>query len=138
MVARIFLTMTGLMYVGLALFCTILPEQASETVHLQMNGAGGRSELTTVYGGLIMGMAMVCLVPLFRPAYTKTSLLACLLLHAGMASFRVLSLILYAGALQQIWPLAAEEILFFVLSLAVWLTSSFDNHSAENRTPAES
>jgi len=131
MVARIFLTLTGLMYVGLALYCTIFPEQASETVHLEMNGPGGRSELTTVYGGLILGMALVCLLPLLRPTYTKTSLLACLLLHTGMASFRVLSLVAYPGALQQIWPLAGEEILFFLLSLGVWLTSSFPNDPAE-------
>ncbi|MBB02874.1 MAG: hypothetical protein ACE37I_11845 [Rubinisphaera brasiliensis] len=131
MVAKIFLTLTGLMYAGLALYCTIAPGKASDTVNLGMNGMGGKSEFTTVYGGLEMGMALVFLMPLLQAGYTKSSLLACLLIHGCLVAFRLFSFTQYPGAFQHVRTLAIGEIVILLLSIAVWFGSSF------NTTPVE-
>ncbi|MCG6154355.1 hypothetical protein [Rubinisphaera margarita] len=116
-----FLVLVGLLYAGLSLYCAFQPVKASQTVHLGLNGPGGRSEFLTVYGGLEMGMALFFLMPVIVPSFSRPALWACLLIHGCLVLFRAISLMLYQGAFAEVRSVTIGEWVVFGASLALVL-----------------
>jgi len=118
--ARLFLTVVGLIYFSLACWCAAAPETTSRAVGFSLQSGSGQSEFLVVYGGLEFGLGLVFLWPLYRPCETRFSLRACLIVHGSLVLFRAISFVLFAGIDRTTYVLAATEWMIFLLSLAVW------------------
>ncbi|QDT71101.1 DUF4345 family protein [Lacipirellula limnantheis] len=120
MISRIFLTVVGILYAGLAIYCAVAPQKAADTVGLEMKGGSGRSEFLTVYGGLEMGMAVFFLWGAWRPEHARSAVLACLAIHACLVLFRGASFAMFAGIAPPTYKLAVGEWVIFLASIGVW------------------
>lgn len=120
LIARIYLAVVGLLYAGLAFYCSLKPGAAAAKVGFERLGDSGKSEFLTVYGGLEFGLALVLLAPVVRPATTAYALFACLAVHGSLVAFRAVSVVLYRDISPFTTRLAVGEWVIFLLSLAVW------------------
>ena len=68
-----------------------------------------------------MGMALVFLLPWYDASFTRSSLLAAVLIHGCLVAFRMTSVVLYPGAFAATQSLAIGEIVIFALALLLWL-----------------
>lgn len=55
---RSILLAVGLLYLGLGVWCFLLPDLAAGSVGFGLEGASGRSEFLVVYGGLEVGLGL--------------------------------------------------------------------------------
>ena len=113
---RIFLAAVGSMYLYLAGWCSLMPEQTSGLVGFDLRPGSGQSEFLAVYGGLEFGIACVFLLPLWRPMQLESSLLACLIIHAGLVLFRSAGFVLFSGIQPMTYKLAVGEWLIFLVA----------------------
>jgi len=120
MMTRIYLLLTGLTYLGLAIWCTVAPESTSRKVGFSLNGDSGASEFMTVYGGLEFGLALILLLPFVRPEMESFSLLSCLLIHGSLVLFRGASLMIYRDFGSFTGRLAVCEWVILLAGLAVY------------------
>lgn len=120
MIAKLFLTFIGLMYVGLSVWCAAKPAAASAKVGLMRSAGQGESEFLVIYGGLELGLAIVFLLPWFKPDTLPTILLICLIIHGCLVMFRLASFAIYSGFSSMTFSLAVGEVIIFGISL--WLT----------------
>lgn len=116
MVAKVFLTIVGVAYAGLAIWCSLFPKQTSAIVGFDLKPGSGQSEFLTVYGGLEMGLAILFLWPLLRPEHTAFALFACLAVHACLVVFRTIGFFAYPGIASGTYQLAAVEWLIFLVA----------------------
>jgi hypothetical protein len=117
MITRIFLTCVGLMYVLLALWCTLSPATTSNKVGFERLGGSGRSEFLVIYGGLELGLALVFLMPWYNRSFTEASIWACVLVHGCLVIFRTISYFLYSDISAMTHRLAIGEWVLFVGAL---------------------
>jgi hypothetical protein len=120
---RIFLTIVGVLYLYLAIWCSVRPESTSTLVGFELQPGSGQSEFLTVYGGLEFGMALCFLLPLRHPEMTRYSLLCCLLIHASLVAFRSVGFLLYSDIQTLTVKLASGEWVIFLSSLCAYVTS---------------
>jgi hypothetical protein len=119
--SRIFLALTGALYLYLAIWCSIRPADTSRLVGFQLQPGSGQSEFLTVYGGLEFGLALVLLWPLVDRTVTRRILVCCFLIHASLVAFRTAGFVLYTDIQAMTWKLAAGEWVLFLLSGALLL-----------------
>lgn len=110
----VFLSIVGVAYIVLGLWCAALPESTARAVGFELLHAGGRSEFFTVYGGMELGFGLVFLLPLLDRSTLKTVLLVCMLVHGGLVCFRGISLLLDSAVPTLTWMLAVTEWLIFL------------------------
>ena len=114
---KTFLTMVGVTYLCLAVWCALQPVGTSQAIGFQIASGSGHSEYLTVYGGLQFGLGLLFLWPLIRNAYVESTLRLCLVIHGSIVGFRTLSF----GIYQDIHPvtiyLAVGEWCLFILSV---------------------
>ena len=115
---KIFLTLVGLLYAALAIWCSVAPQTTSGKVGFELKPGTGESEFLTIYGGLEMGLALVLLLPLVRNEFLFNSLLACLLIHACLVTFRTIGFFLYSDLSRMTYLLAAGEWIILLVSIA--------------------
>ena len=117
--ARVYLAVVGLLYIVLALWCSIEPKQTSQQVGFTLNGDSGSSEFITIYGGLEFGMALIFLLPLIRAEATRFALLNCLVIHGSLVVFRAATLLIYRDVGATTAKLAIGEWVIFLLGLVL-------------------
>lgn len=123
MISRIYLTAAALMYIGLAIYCSVAPQKASETVHLDRIGVGGKSEFLVIYGGLELAMAAIFLLPYTKLLSDRQSLWILVLIHAILVIFRTASIALYGMPPASTQKLAIGEWVVLISGILVlWLT----------------
>ncbi len=120
MPAKIYLTVIGLLYLGLALWCTLSPATTSRKVGFEMIGGSGRSEFMTVYGGLEFGLALVFLLPWVNRDWTGFALASCLLIHGALVIFRTASFVRYSEFESLTRNLAIGEWVILIAGLVIW------------------
>lgn len=125
--ARIYLTIVGLLYAALAVWCVTAPVTTAAKVGFTLDEDTGRSEFMTVYGGLEFGLALVFLLPLIRSGATSLALLNCILIHASLVVFRVASLLMYREAGSTTYKLAGGELLILLAGVCVWYFTSAES-----------
>lgn len=108
------------MYVLLGVYCSILPSRASKAVGLEITPGSGQSEFLTVYGGLEVGLGLIFLWPLFRPAELEFALRACLIVHACLVLFRTIGFVVYTNFDPTTYKLAAGEWVILLFSAFLW------------------
>ena len=119
MLIKIYLTVVGLIYAALAVWCAVDPETTSQKVGFSLSGGSGQSEFLTVYGGLEFGMALMFLSPWFKDEFTLPMLWACLLVHASLVLFRTAGFLLFTNLEGMTYRLAIGEWVIFLLALIV-------------------
>ena len=120
--SKIFLTLCGVLYAGLAIWCSVAPAVTSSKVGFEIKPGTGQSEFLAVYGGLEMGIALIFLLPLFRSEYLNSSLLACVLIHVCLVVFRTIGFGLYTGFTPMTYKLALGEWIILILGLiCLWM-----------------
>lgn len=124
MIVKAFLTLVGVLYLVLALWCTALPAKTSQHVGFALQGGSGQSEFMAVYGGLEFGMALLFLLPLVRPDSTSVVLLACLLIHGSLVLFRSAAFLRFDDIGSTTITLAIVEWVLALGSLTLWLRRS--------------
>lgn len=117
---RIFLAVIGLVYVGLSIWCAFMPERTSKAVGFTLDRGAGQSEFLTVYGGLEMALGLLFLWPLFKPDQVAFPLLACLVVHLCLVSFRSAGFVLFSGIPTTTYYLAATEWIVFLAAAGLW------------------
>ncbi len=116
-VQLIYVSVIGLAYISLALWCSFLPESTSQAVGFRLLNAGGRSEFLTVYGGMELGFGLVFLMPLRNRSTLPTVLNACVLVHGCLVLFRSISLLQDLHVPTTTLVLAVNEWLIFLSAL---------------------
>ncbi len=119
LVTKIYLTVVGLLYAYLAIWCSVSPEETSQKVGFQRIEDTGRSEFLTVYGGLEMGLALAFLLPWVNSQYATAILWCCTLVHGCLVLFRGISLWLYPKVAPLTQQLAIGEWVIFLSSVAL-------------------
>ncbi len=115
---RIYLAAIGCLYLALALWCAIEPEQTSAAVGFTLRPGSGQSEFLAVYGGLEFALALAFLWPLYRKDETRPVLRFCVVVHACLVAFRSAGFLLFSGIGTTTYGLAATEWLVFLTGLA--------------------
>jgi hypothetical protein len=91
--ARIFLGLTGLLWLPYGLFCFVRPGFLAAAAGVAASSSTGTIELRAMYGGLQAAFGVLALLGALRPALTRTALLTSLFLCAGLGSSRLLGAI---------------------------------------------
>jgi hypothetical protein len=120
--ARIFLAVVGIAYIGLGLWCAAMPQNTSKAVGFVLQPGQGQSEFLTVYGGLEVALGLLFLWPLYRSEEVAFPLLACLIVHGCLVLFRTIGFFVYTGFETTTYALAAIEWLIFLgaAGLFIW------------------
>ncbi len=122
MTTKLLLTAGGLLYLGLAIYCVVAPQQASEAVHLDRLGPGGKSEFLVIYGGLELALAAIFLLPWTGLISDRQALVIFLIVHAILVVFRTASFIAFGQLPGSTQKLAIGEWVMFLGGLLVlWL-----------------
>ena len=120
--AKIFLAVVGLVYLALALWCSIDPATTSEKVGFQLQPGSGQSEFITIYGGLELALAIILLMPLVWNESTRFSLISCIAIHGSLVLFRSMAYFRFEGIDSFTHRLAIGEWVILLASIAVLLT----------------
>lgn len=123
MFAKIYLIAVALVYLGLAIWCSVSPSVTSQKVGFELKGGTGQSEFMTVYGGLEFGLALVFLAALFKPELVTYGVLASVLIHGSLVLFRSISFFAYSDIGSMTYKLAIGEWVIFLLGLAILFAS---------------
>jgi hypothetical protein len=118
---RLFLAGVGLVYLYLAVWCSLFPARTSELVGFQLRPGTGQSEFLTVYGGLELALAIIFLRPLLQAHWAACALNVCVILHGCLVLFRSASFLLFQDIEPMVYQLAAGEWLIFLCSGALAL-----------------
>lgn len=122
-IAKIFVGLVGVLYMGLAVWCSFQPTVTSQKVGFEMIGGSGRSEFMTVYGGLEFGIALLLLATLFRSETVIYGLWTAVLIHGSLVVFRTISFFIYSDIGSFTYRLAIGEwIIFLVSAVLLFLT----------------
>lgn len=120
MLARLFLAAVGVLYLTLAVWCSIDSSGTSELVGFTLLPGSGQSEFLTVYGGLEMALGIIFLWPLYRREHTDCSLWVCLVLHGCLVVFRSIGFVSFDEFTTMTYKLAAGEWAIFGTTLAIY------------------
>ena len=91
--ARIFLGLFGLVAMPFGIICFANPVFLDAFAGVAATSTTGTVELRAMYGGMQMAFGVLALLGAFRPAFTRTALLATAILCAGIGSSRLLGAI---------------------------------------------
>jgi hypothetical protein len=120
---RIFLAIVGLIYLALAIWCTLAPGKTSKAVGFDLRPGAGDSEFLTVYGGLEFALGLLLLWPLVRAEETAWPLFICLVVHACLVAFRTAGFVMFEGIPSFTIRLAVSEWIIFLISAWLYFSS---------------
>lgn len=123
MTSKIFLISVAVLYILLAIWCTVQPAVTSSKVGFELKGGTGQSEFMTVYGGLEFGIAIVFLLALWRPDTVYFGVLACTAIHASLVVFRTISFLRFAEINSFTYRLAYGEWAIMLVGIAILIFS---------------
>jgi hypothetical protein len=118
-IPRIFLALSGLVWLPYGIFCFFQPGYLEQAAGIVATTATGTIELRAMYGGLQAGFGAFALVAALRAAFVRPALIAACFLFAGLATARLLGSI----AVGELSPYTAFALCFEwgSLAIAAWL-----------------
>ena len=128
---KYFLFIVGIMYITLALWCSLDPVNTSQTVGFDLIGGHGQSEFLTIYGGWEFAMGIVFILPLFKSHWAPYSLGVCLIMHACLVGFRSAGFFIFDINQQMTYNLAIGEWVIFILSVFFYVTIKKESRKNE-------
>ena len=120
MLAKSYLVVVGLLYMVLAIWCSVAPAVTSEKVGFELKGGSGQSEFMSVYGGLEFGLALVLFFSIFKDETVSYGVLACVLIHGSLCLFRTISLFCFTDVGSLTYKLAIGEWVIFLVGATIW------------------
>ncbi len=90
MPARIFLGLTGLVWLPYGLFCFLRPSFLAAAAGVAASSTTGTIELRAMYGGLQTAFGALLILGALRPAFARAALLMTAFLCAGLGASRLL------------------------------------------------
>ena len=91
--ARIFLGLFGLVALSFGIVCFVDPRFLDAFAGVAATSNTGTVELRAMYGGMQIAFGVLAFLGAFRPAFTRSALLATGILCAGLGSSRLLGAI---------------------------------------------
>lgn len=131
--AKAYLWINAVLYVVLAIWCTLSPSKTATAVGYTQLSPAGQSEYLVIYGGLQLGMAFLFgyFAWIDQP---RTGLLVALAFYVPIVLFRTVSL-------SRLWPvsaptvaLAGVEILLLLAAVLLWFKHRRKTLSAQSGT----
>ena len=101
MLGKIVLGVTAAALISYGLICFFIPDIPAGYIGYLLTNADARIELIAMYGGLEIGLGLLCVVGLLKSRYEKPALLSISLLLGGLFLARVISLLLVDGAVTE-------------------------------------
>lgn len=89
--ARIFLILTGVLFMGFGVYYMITPQVLAEMAGVTATNATGIVELRAMYGGLQIAVGVLSLLAAFSAVWQRVGLLAVLIVYAGLGLVRLAS-----------------------------------------------
>lgn len=86
--AKTFLIVNGVLYIGLALWCTLLPMKTSGAIGFELPNSSAKSEYLVVYGGLELAMGAFFLLCAFKANMLEAGLWFALLTYGCLMLYR--------------------------------------------------
>lgn len=117
--ARLFLAIVGLVYLLLALWCSVDPASTSRSVGFILQPGSGQSEFLVIYGGLELALGIIFLWPLWQREVTRYALVVCVIVHGCLVLFRTAGFLIFADIASMTYSLAVGEWLIFLVSLGI-------------------
>lgn len=122
--ASIYLWLNALMYLGLGVWCTALPDRTAASIGFVFGKPGARSEYITVYGGMEFGLGVFFLVSVLSPACREAALLLGCCLYGGLVIWRLYTFATIEGITGFPRIAFALEAVLFVAALLLWFRRS--------------
>ncbi|MCO6429812.1 MAG: DUF4345 domain-containing protein [Deltaproteobacteria bacterium] len=93
----VYLWLNAVLYLGLAIWCMVLPERTSAALGYGLTGGSGRSEYLVVYGGLQIGLAAFFAACAARSDWHYVGVLLAVCLYVPIVLARAFSFVRYEG-----------------------------------------
>lgn len=87
--AAIYLWFNAVMYLGLGVWCTLVPDKTAASIGFAFDKPGARSEYITVYGGMEFGLGVFFALTALVAAWRDAGLVLGLCLYGGLAIWRL-------------------------------------------------
>lgn len=118
--ASIYFYLNAVIYVGLAIVCTLRPGPTATGIGFIELNRSGRSEYLVVYGGLQLGLGLFYFLLGRNPTYVSIGVLFSLLLYAPMVAYRMVSIWLHRPTSAVTLGTATLEVLLLLGALVLW------------------
>ncbi len=89
---RVFLILSGLLWLPYGVYCFFVPTMLNLAAGLSFAGPTGATEVRAMYGGLQIGIGLLCFLGVARDDWRQTALRALLVLVSGLFLTRVAGL----------------------------------------------
>ncbi|MFK7789015.1 MAG: DUF4345 family protein [Phycisphaeraceae bacterium] len=123
--AKTFLIVNGVLYIGLALWCTLLPMKTSAAIGFGLPNSSAKSEYLVVYGGLELAMGAFFLLCAFKVNMLEAGLWFSLLTYGCLMLYRWGTIIALKDLSSFIYTMVAVETVMTVVSAwLLWRQSS--------------
>lgn len=116
---KAFLIVNGILYIALALWCTVLPMKTSSAIGFGLPNNSAKSEYLVVYGGLELAMGAFFLLCAFRSNMTEAGLWFALLTYCCLMVYRWGTILTLSDLSAFIYTMVAVETVMTALS--AWL-----------------
>jgi hypothetical protein len=124
MAAKIFLGINAALFIVYGLMCLASPSVAADQAGIQMTTGDASAEMRAMYGGLQTAIGMLALAGTLRAELRRAVLFTFAFLFFGLASGRMIGLMLDPGVGPYSFAAFGFEVLFGILSVALLVRSS--------------
>jgi hypothetical protein len=115
MAIRVFLALSALVWLPYGLWCFLRPEFLAEAAGIVASTTTASTELRAMYGGLQMGIGMLAAAAVLAPSLRRPALLTVAFLCTGLATTRLLGVLLDGG----LSAYTAAGLFFEILSASI-------------------
>ena len=116
----IYLWLNAVMYLGLGVWCSVLPDRTAAAIGFAFDKPGARSEYITVYGGMEFGLGVFFLACALNPAWREPGLVLGLCLYGGLAIWRIYTFVTIEGITGFPRIAFALEVFLLLAALLLW------------------
>ncbi len=91
---RIFLALSTAAWLPYGLYCFLAPETLKIAAGVGVDGPTGTTEIRAMYGGLQIGIGVLCALGAWKPTWRPTAVRTLLLLVGGLLATRAIGVLL--------------------------------------------
>lgn len=117
MLTRMFLALTTVMFVAFGLWSVTDPVGMTERLAVEIGGPSGVFELRGIYGGVSLGLAILCAIGTLTRRFELPALCAIAAYMGGYVIGRGASLISGDSAGSMNWVFAGYELVMFAIAM---------------------
>jgi hypothetical protein len=124
MAIKIFLGLNALIFVGYGLYCLAVPSVIADQTGMQLATGVATTEVRAMYGGLQTAIGLLALAGILRPAVQPAALLVLAFLLFGLASGRMVGIVLDTDPGTYNFAAVAFEATFAAIAAGLLVKSS--------------